>query len=389
MKWAMRPARSTRRGDPRSERGWEGQCGLFPPAFPVQIRPVRLLLPCLLACLPALGGVERPGPADESFLTFYLDNDLFGGSDRDYTNGARLSWISGNRKVEELGRVQRWLRTLSGDPDSFRLFQRVTGFEDPEAIRYNYGVSLTQLMFTPADWRPYTQPPYQRRYAGWLGLGVSLHVKDDRILNSVELTIGTTGEHSFAEPTQDFVHSVRDIAKFNGWDSQIPNEVTADLSFIQKRRLDLGDFGYGIVRADGVGEWGARLGSFRTEAHVGGLVRLGYNLPPDFSDPRLSGTAYSHRYFASDSGYAGPWSVYALFGGTVRGVAYDASLDGPLLRDFDTGIDRRPVVAEVFAGFGIRYRALELSYAHTWRSEEYRTQRGIANFGSVAVRLMF
>jgi hypothetical protein len=281
------------------------------------------------------------------------------------------------------------LRRISGDPESFRIFKVLTGFEKPEEIRYNYGFSLTQLMFTPESPLPYFQPPGQRRYAGWLGLGFSLHVKDERILNSVELTFGTTGQNAFAEETQDFIHDVRDIAKFNGWDNQIPGEFTVDLSFVQKRRLDLARFGYRAIRLDGLTEWGARLGSYRTDAHLGGFFRLGYNLPPDFSDPRVSTTAYSHRYFTSGDDYDGHWSVYALFGATARAVGHDASLDGPLFRDFNTGIDREPWVAETFVGAGVRYRAVELSYVHTWRTHEYESQSGVASFGSVAMRVRF
>lgn len=326
----------------------------------------------------------------EGYLTTYLDNDLFADTDRDYTNGARMSWISSNRDIKDLGSVQRMLRRLSGDADSFGVFQKVTGFEDPADIQYNYGFSLTQLMFTPESAAPYVQPAGERRYAGWLALGFSLHAKDDRVLNSVEFLIGTTGSNSLAENSQDFVHSTRDIGKFNGWDYQIPGEITADLSFVQKRRSDLLKRDHGVIRMDGLTEWGGRLGSFRTSAHLGGFFRAGYNLPPDFSDPRLSETAYSNLYFDSDDPYVGHWSVYALFGATGRAVAHDATLDGPLFDDFKTGNDREPFVAEVFCGGGLRYRQVELSYVHTWRSQEYEEQRGgVADFGSVALRLRF
>ena len=326
----------------------------------------------------------------EGYLTFYLDNDLFAKTDRDYTNGARLSWISSNRDIEDLGSVQRMLRRLSGDDESFRIFQKVTGFEDPADVQYNYGFSLTQLMYTPERAAPYVQPPGERRYAGWAALGFSLHAKDDTVLNSVELLFGTSGSNSLAENSQDFVHSVRGIDKFNGWDYQIPNEITGDLSFVQKRRSDLLKREHGLIRMDGLTEWGGRLGTFRTAAHVGGFFRAGYHLPPDFSDPRLTETAYSNLYFDSDDPYPGHWSIYVLFGATGRAVAYDATLDGPMFHDFETGSDRKPFVAEVFCGGGIRYRQAELSYVHTWRTQEYEEQRGEgADFGSVALRVRF
>ena len=55
----------------------------------------------LLAAVLAASGAA-PAPAEESAdgpdelgtFTFTLDNDLFGGSDRYYTNGVRLAWRS-------------------------------------------------------------------------------------------------------------------------------------------------------------------------------------------------------------------------------------------------------------------------------------------------------
>ena len=331
-----------------------------------------------------------PDVSDKGYLTFYFDNDLFGDNDKDYTNGARLSWISPNRDAEELDFLQQGLRRFSGDPDSFGIFQKITGFKDPSDIQYNYGFSLTQLMFTPESSAPYVQPVGERRYAGWLALGYSLHVKDDNILNSIEFTIGTVGPNALAENSQDFIHSIRGIDKFNGWDYQIPNEITADLSFVQKRRADFIKWNYGAFRMDGLTEWGARLGTFKTSAHLGGFFRMGFNLPPDFSDPRLSETAYSNLYFDTNDPYVGNWSVYLLFGATGRGIAHDATLDGPLFSDFKTGNHREPFVGEVFGGAGIRYRDVELSYVHTWRTDEYEEQDGDhSDFGSVGLRMRF
>lgn len=327
--------------------------------------------------------------ADDGYFTFYFDNDAFSGNDHNYSNGLRFSWISGDRTVEELGPVQRYLRSISGDADSYGIFQRLSPFEDPEQVRYNYGFSLTQLMFTPDDRDSFEQPIGQRRYAGWLGLGFSLHVKDQKVLNSVELILGTTGSNSLAETTQDFIHDLAGLNKFNGWDHQVPNEVTADISFVQKRRADFATFENGPFQADGLTQWGLRLGTFRTDAHLGTFFRAGYHLPPDFSDPRLSETAYSHGYFGDHDDYEGNWSVYSIFGATVRGVAHDATLDGPVFRDFETGNDREALVGEVFCGVGIRYRSVELSYVHTWRTEEYKDQVEPGDFGSIAVRARF
>jgi lipid A 3-O-deacylase len=338
----------------------------------------------------ALADRDSPFPDTQGgYLTFYLDNDLFAGTDQDYTNGARISWISRDRTFSELGSVQRSLRNLVGDEESWPFFQKITGFDDPEKVRYNYGFSLTQLMFTPTDPEPTEQPVGQRRYAGWLGLGFSLHAKDDKVLNSVEFTLGTTGSNSYAHETQDFIHEIKGVEKFQGWDDQIPNEVTFDLSFDQKRRILPLVHQFGWLQTDAISETGVRLGTFRTEAYLGGFFRAGYQLPPDFSDPRLSGTAYSHRYFGRDSPYTDKWSIYILGGFSAHYVGFDATLDGPLFRNFDTGNERIPNMGELFGGVGIRYRNVELSYVHTLRSREYTQQDRYSEFGTVALRILF
>ena len=43
----------------------------------------------------------------------------------------------------------------------------------------------------------------------------------------------------FAEDTQDYIHDIRNLDKFQGWDSQMPNEPTLNIVFNQKRRWQL------------------------------------------------------------------------------------------------------------------------------------------------------
>jgi hypothetical protein len=322
------------------------------------------------------------------YLTFYLDNDLFANTDKDYTNGSRLSWISENRDLHQIGFIQRGLQPLTGDGESLGLFRAITGFDDLEAVRYNFGVSLTQLIFTPEDFASVTQPEGQRCYAGWSALGFSLHAKDDQILNSIELIIGVTGKPSLAEEAQNFIHDARGVNKFQGWENQIPTEITGDLSFLQRRRLDFGG-NTNPLSMDGIGEWGARLGTFRTNAMLGGMLRIGLFLPADFSDPRLSETAYAHKYFTGNEIEKSNWSLFLLGGFRGSMVVHDATLDGPLFAEFDTGNKREPFVGEVYAGFGFRIKGTELSYAHTWRSREYQEQDGGTGFGTISVRLAF
>lgn len=347
---------------------------------------------------PARGDTEPPEPGDEQpiaggggFLTFYLDNDLFANTDRDYTNGARLSWISDDRPLFGFVPARKRLEKMAGSRPSDSLLARISGFDpdnvDRGEIAVNYGFSLTQLMFTPDDPEATSQPPGQRRYAGWLGVGFSVHAKDERALNSVELIFGTTGPRSLAQESQNLIHEIRDIPEFQGWDDQIPNEFTLDLAYVQKRRIPLMEPGRAGFAIDGFGEWSARLGTFRTLAYGGGFFRAGFNLPADYSDPRLTATAYSEQFFDTGSAPAADWSLYAIFGASATGVFYDATLDGPLFKNFDTGNTRETWVGDSFAGFGVRWKKFEFSYVRTWQSKTYKEQVGNPSFGSVALRL--
>jgi hypothetical protein len=334
---------------------------------------------------------EDSGQDTRGYLTFYLDNDLFSGTDKDYTNGARVSWISENHPAFGFLPARPVLEKLSGADEAGSLIRRLSGFEEGDIERgnvvLNYGLSITQLMFTPTDFRSPVQPPGQRRYAGWLGLGFSIHAKNERVLNSAELIFGTLGPRSYAKEAQDFIHDLIGVPRFQGWADQIPNEFTLDLFLVQKRRVRFLERPERNLSMDGFTEWGARLGTFRTLARAGGFFRVGFHLPADFSDPRIDAAAYSHRFFEHGRKTDSDWSLYALGGAKASAVLFDATLDGPLFSDFETGNTRQTWVGDVYLGFGARWKWLELSYVHTLRSEEYKEQSGWSNFGSVALLL--
>ncbi|MEZ5300255.1 MAG: DUF2219 family protein [Verrucomicrobiales bacterium] len=70
----------------------------------------------------AAGDRRRARAGGERWLPdLYLDNDLFGGTDENYTNGARLSWISKARHIDQSSRVYRFLNRLT---DASRLRKR-------------------------------------------------------------------------------------------------------------------------------------------------------------------------------------------------------------------------------------------------------------------------
>lgn len=331
-------------------------------------------------------------PNGESYWTVQLDNDLFNHTDENYTNGFRLSWLSSKHGRDEFNWLQQQLANLSGDRTKIRLLQLLSGFDGRSEITYKYGFSLTQLMFTPTNRTALEAPPGQRPYAGWLGLGFSVHVQDDNTVNMVEFNVGTVGPNSLAKQAQDYIHDLRGFDRFLGWGSQTGNELTGELIFTQYRKVlkPLDRPAPGAPRFfDAFTEWGFAAGNFRTELMTGAVVRSGWNLPVDFSDPRLSLRSYSQQAVPAvpGGGFLRNLSAYLQYGYRGTAVLHDRTLDGSLFHHDDSVVRSRPLVGEHFLGVGLRVYRLELSYADTLRSREFYGQAKAQRYGSVTLRL--
>ncbi len=350
------------------------------------IRKLPAVLVMAACCLVA---EEIGQPAPPCRVIVQWDNDLLTGTDRDYTNGVRAAclWEFGHDKPAH-NFLQRALHALSGEPEEAML--RGWRFADAgeRAPRFAWGVGLTQLMFTPEDHQALVAPAGERPYAGWLGLETSLHVKNSRSVSSATLSLGTTGRNSGGQEAQDWVHrNISNSPIFQGWDSQVPGELTINLHLDHKRRLQFLDrTDSWPLQLDGYSEWGAALGSLRTDAYVGAMLRVGRNLPATFSTPRVQLGSYGHELFSRETSDQSRLSLLGFAGVRGSAVAHDATLDGPVFRDFDAGVNSTPLVAELVYGLSLRYESLELSISRTIRSDEFDHQDENQSFGSVMLR---
>lgn len=346
---------------------------------PVQPASTSRLLALVIGCCAlgqivaqagVLAALEDP-PNRPGSVASYWENDAVSGEDRDYSNGLRLAYVSRGSRAEEARFARMMIPTF--------------GLRAGREITYHHGLSLTQLMFHPDFRDSPTQPLDERRYAGWLALGLSVHAATPSTLNSLEIHVGTTGPRSFAEDTQNAYHDVLGQPRFRGWADQVPNEVTGDVSFTQKLRSVV--VPVGALSLDGMGQWGVRAGTFRTDAHIEASGRVGYNLQPEFYHARISSAG--DYVPVSSAPLVRSLSVYALVGGTARAVLHDATLDGPLFSDFETDNTREPLSGDAFVGLVVSRRWLDVSYVHTWRTVEYTEQVAGGSFGTVSVRVRF
>lgn len=328
---------------------------------------------------------QAPEPSDWQVL-FQLDNDLFSGSDRDYTNGVRLGFVQ--EIPLESSRGQRMNKRLR---DNSKLLQgrlQSLRIREDSKLRFARGFGITQLMFTPENPLSLTAPEGERPYAGWLGAEYSLHVKEQNYVNSLTLSLGTTGESSLAQPAQNWVHrNISNSPIFQGWDSQIPSELTVNLHFDHKQRFrGLLNFTRGKLEIDGYYEGGIAAGNFRSDAYLGGLARIGYRLPSSFATPRVQLGSYSHQLFSDAKDYGKKFSAFAFAGVRGTAVLHDITLDGPVFRDFDSGVESEALVGEILYGVGIKYRKAELIFSQTLRSDEFTGQTENQEFGSFMLR---
>ena len=156
--------------------------------------------------------------------TLRLENDLFTGTDRNYTNGVALSVVSrdlqGTLRPECLPQPIAWYTRFIGwaDPE----FWRDSG---AQSASQNIVVRFGQSMYTPEDKTRTDLISDDRPYAGLLYLGLAWNRRvhpqaaSYEMLDVRELTLGVIGPWSLAEQSQDLVHRVRGIDRFRGWDN--------------------------------------------------------------------------------------------------------------------------------------------------------------------------
>jgi lipid A 3-O-deacylase len=316
------------------------------------------------------------------------DNDLLTGTDDGYTNGARIALtreLSTNSAQHNF--LQNTLRQLTGSDrgDSLSDFR----FPDSGPLNFQYGIGLSQLMFTPENPNTAKPPAGERPYAGWLGLEFSLQASASDSASTATLSVGTTGRLSYAQDIQKWIHqNVSDSPVFQGWDTQAPAELTINLHFDHKQRLTFLDrTNDWPLEVDGCYEWGAALGNFGTNAYIGAIVRVGYNLPASYATPRVQLGSFTETIFEKERAKNKNLSLYTYAGLRGYAVLHDITLDGPLFRDWDESVDSTPWVGELSLGVAARYQQIEVSLSHTLRSDEFEDPLNRSRYGSVLLRI--
>ncbi len=346
------------------------------------MKNVSIITVLLLGFLPfstAALADERPVPLDAGTFSFQLENDLFSGTDRHYTNGIKLSWLSPSGET---------FPSLAMAGDVLESLPYVDAASNPNrSIRL--GFSLGQDIYTPEDRYTPTLITDDRPYGAWLYSAVSLHAITDfdnetQSLNSVELALGVVGPIAFGEQAQDIVHDVRLIDTFEGWDNQLGNELGFTLRYENKWRLghplDLN----GLGEFDMIPHVGVSLGNISTQAGLGGAVRWGWNLPHNFGPPSLihGGAPFLAWERENNDNYSA--FLFATAGGSY--VAHNIFLDGNTFKDSHS-VDRKPFIGDLSVGASLLIGPVNLSYTTAYRSREFEGQDRGSRYGSISLSM--
>ncbi|MCZ2292712.1 MAG: lipid A deacylase LpxR family protein [Burkholderiales bacterium] len=368
-----------------------------------------LALQPTLAIAQADADIHPPCPHNEQLQwrggSLRLENDLFAGTDHNYTNGVALTWVS--RDIAGALRSECM-------PAPLALYTRFIAWADPQfrdeaastPATQNLVVRIGQAMYTPTDKKRTDRVIEDRPYAGLLYLGMSWNRRlpsptpGREMLETRELSLGVIGPASLAEQTQDLVHRARGIERFRGWQHQLHNEPAFQLAMERKFKHQAD----GAIRpgwgSDAIGSYALRIGNIETAASAGVELRSGWNLPNDFgSYPIRPGAENRPPSAAAAARREEPRPVTAPRPGAhvfasleAKAVAWDFSLDGNLFGGSHR-VERRPWVAQAAIGFSGQWllsgHGLRLALMRVWRTREFERQTGGHAFGSVALSLEY
>ena len=324
-----------------------------------------------------LAALALSATANTAFAGTYtaqFENDRVAATDRHYTTGMRINWVSDQTTDSPL-----WAKNL---------LDSIYPLADLRAGRV--GLALGHNIFTPEDTATRELAVDDRPYAGWLYGGISVHAETTRVfagrkldtLDTVELDIGVVGPLALAEEVQNNFHELINVSRSNGWHHQLENEPA--VLFIAERRWRPGALDVGPVAVDIIPHIGVGLGNVMTLANAGATVRIGQDLDVDYGPPHVRPTLSGLAALAGGTDFA--WYVFA--GAEGRYVAHNIFLDGNTFSDSHS-VDRIPFVADIQTGAAIVIHDIRFAFTHVFRTREFEGQRRADRYGAVSLSARF
>lgn len=315
----------------------------------------------------AENGGETPSEADRrGVISLQLENDLVQNTDRHYTHGTRLAYLTPEGDIPE---------AVDDFADAMPFF--------PEEGRKRASFILGQSIFTPSNISLRDPPPTDRPYAGWLYGGVGLVSDTGKRFDNLELDIGIVGPQSYAEDTQKFVHDIIGAKQPQGWHHQLKNEPGIVLNYERYWRSIAQAYPIGIG-VDLSPYAGGAVGNVLTDAAGGLVLRIGYDLPDDYGPPRIRPSLPGSDFFIPK----GDFSWYLFAGVEERAVLRNIFLDGNTFAH-SPSVDKETWVGDFQYGVAMIVGRVRIALTEINRTREFEGQQHPDSFGALTVGFRF
>lgn len=321
---------------------------------------------------------------DKRELHVIVENDLFAEklglapSDRWYTSGVKF-----------MGKINQ-----QEPPWWYSKTWETLTIKPPGEYCMEYGFTLGQMMYTPADIRQAGPQVNDRYWGGWLYLGTIIQSQPRRQrqerrdeLETFELDIGVVGPWALGEQSQKAIHKLIGSPMPEGWKQQLRNEIGIQTTYL--RALTWRQTQLDWLHADLAAHYGFGAGTVFNYVNAGATLRFGNN---------LSGAPVGTIEMPSLLAFENPTNrFYVLARVDARYWLHNTFVDGSLLRSdpHNSTIRARHIVLQATLGLVLetRQRSLRsLAFLFHRRSAEFNSAPGQAkyqNFGTLMLELDF
>ena len=321
---------------------------------------------------------DEKKPEDYKTFTLYTENDIVSGTDLQYTNGIKLTWISEDlSNYRENKNIPEW---------SYPVIEKLPFINKP-GFQKNVSFSMGQNMYTPDDVSRTDLIRDDRPYAGLSYVAIGFLSKNMGNMYTMEIAAGIVGPHSYAGKMQENFHEWFGAKEVNGWDNQLKDEPILNLFLERKWRALSADLGKGFSY-DVIPHAGFAAGNMLIAGAFGGQIRCGLNLPDDFgtllirpgSDTNAPIDDRDPRVCPESK----PFGIHLFAGVDAFATARNLLLDGNTFTDSHS-VDKKPVVCRFIGGFGIIFHRIKFTYSNVWETREFDTQKKGQQYGSLTI----
>ncbi len=333
-----------------------------------QSNPPRAHLLLLAATVLGVFGALSVPAARGDVLNLLVENDVFTGTDRHYTSGVMLNYVSaineGPKRLQKLG-------------------IRFPGIEAND--RMHVAVSLGHEIYTPTNIDATELLKDERPYAGHLYIATGFTTENPDEIETWRLSLGLVGPGARAEVIQNNLHREIGVDEALGWDHQLKNEAVLSVAYERKwLRLAKAKTFNNKLEFDLLPHASASIGTPLTYIGGGAMARIGRGLDHDYGPPRVRPSLPVSQYYDKLPGVS--WYLFAGLDG--RYIAHNLFLDGNNFRDSHS-VKKKHFVADLQAGLVWNTRRFRIAYSVIYRTREYESQDEIDIFGSLSISTHF